>query len=148
LSRLNRALCHITRAHQFMSLCYGVYDAVERTFAYSNAGHPAPLLVREGEVKPLDSHGLLLGVVPEVSYQQSILQLCPGDLLILYSDGISEARSSDLELFRAEGISATILERPCDSAAAALESIWSRVDEYMVGGEVADDRTVLVLRVS
>jgi sigma-B regulation protein RsbU (phosphoserine phosphatase) len=148
LSRLNRALCHITRAHQFMSLCYGVYDAVERNFAYSNAGHPAPLLVRGGAVKPLDSHGLLLGVVPEVSYQQSVLQLVPEDLLILYSDGISEARSSDHDLFRAEGISATILERPCDSAASALQSIWSRVDEYMIGGEVADDRTVLVLRVS
>ena len=148
LSRLNRALCHITRAHQFMSLCYGVYDAAARTLAYSNAGHPAPLLVRAGEVKALESHGLLLGVVPEVSYQQSVLQLVPGDLLILYSDGISEARSSDHELFRAEGIAATILERPCDSAASALESIWRRVDEYMIGGEVADDRTVLVLRAS
>ena len=143
LSRLNRALCNITRAHQFMSLCYGVYDAVGRTFTYSNAGHPAPFLIRNGEAKPLESHGLLLGVLPEVTYQQSVLELSPGDLLVLYSDGISEARSHTNELFRAEGIASTILEHPGESAAAVLEAIWARVDEYMIGGEGADDRTVL-----
>jgi sigma-B regulation protein RsbU (phosphoserine phosphatase) len=147
LSRLNRALCNITRAHQFMSLCYGVYDAVRLSFTYSNAGHPAPLLLRDGQVKPLESHGLLLGVVPEVTYQQSVLDLHPGDLLVLYSDGISEARSSSNELFRSEGIAATILEHPGGTAGEVLEAIWARVDEYMIGGEGADDRTVLVLRV-
>ena len=147
LSRLNRALCNITRAHQFMSLCYGVYDAVPRTFTYSNAGHPAPLLVRDGQVTPLESHGLLLGVVPEVTYQQSVLELRAGDLLILYSDGISEARSSSHELFRAAGIAATVLERSGGSAKDVLETIWDRVEEYQIGGEGADDRTVLVLKV-
>ncbi len=148
LSRLNRALCSITRAHQFMSLCYGVYDASRRTFTYSNAGHPAPLLIRQGEVTTLESHGLLLGVVPEVIYQQSVLELCLGDLLVLYSDGISEARSSDNELFKSAGISDSILANPGASAAEILESIWSRVDEYMIGGEGGDDRTVLVLKVA
>ncbi|MGE5191818.1 MAG: PP2C family protein-serine/threonine phosphatase [Deltaproteobacteria bacterium] len=147
LSRLNRALCNITRAHQFMSLCYGVYDAVRRTLTYSNAGHPAPLLIRDGTVTPLESHGLLLGVVPEVSYRQSTLELRAGDLLILYSDGISEARSSNNQLFMASGISATVLEHPGESAKDVLEAIWGRVDDFLLGGEGADDRTVLVLKV-
>ncbi len=147
LSRLNRALCNITRAHQFMSVCYGVYDAVRKTFTYSNAGHPAPLLVRDGQATPLESHGLLLGVVPEVTYQQSVLELRLGDLLVLYSDGISEARSSNNDLFRTKGIAATVLEHPGGSARDVLEAIWHRVDEYLIGGEGADDRTVLVLKV-
>ena len=144
LSRLNRALCSITREHQFMSLCYGVYDATQKTFTYSNAGHPAPLLIHNGKVTTLESHGLLLGVVPEVHYQQSTLELSAGDLLVMYSDGISEARSIDHELFKAEGISKNVLEHSGESAEKILEAIWARVDEYMVGGEGGDDRTFLV----
>lgn len=147
LSRLNRALCNITHSHQFMSLCYGVYDATRRTFTYSNAGHPAPLFIHDGKVTSLESHGLLLGVVPEVAYQQSSLQLSAGDLLVMYSDGISEARSSDHELFKSEGISATVLKHSGESAAKILEAIWNRVDEYMVGGAGGDDRTFLILKV-
>jgi sigma-B regulation protein RsbU (phosphoserine phosphatase) len=131
-----------------MSLCYGVFDAVGRTFTYTNAGHPAPLLFREGEVQTLESHGLILGVVPEAGYQQSVVELQSGDLLVLYSDGISEARSSDQELFKAEGLVACVLAGPRESAGTVLDSIWSRVDEFIIGGEAGDDRTVLVLRVN
>jgi sigma-B regulation protein RsbU (phosphoserine phosphatase) len=148
VSRLNRALCSLTRAHQFMSLCYGVFDAVGRTFTYTNAGHPAPILFREGEVQTLESHGLILGVVPEAGYQQSVVELRSGDVLVLYSDGISEARSSDQELFKAEGLVACVLGGPRESAGTVLDSIWSRVDEFIIGGEAGDDRTVLVLRVN
>lgn len=148
VSRLNRALCSLTRAHQFMSLCYGVFDAAERTFTYTNAGHPAPLLFRQGELQTLESHGLILGVVPEAGYQHSVVELLPGDLLILYSDGISEARSSDQELFKAEGLVKCVLEGPGGSAETVLDSIWSRVDEFIIGGEAGDDRTVLVLHVN
>src|SRR5262249_38945765 len=95
----------------------------------------------------LESHGLLLGVVPEVMYQQSVLELHAGDVLVLYSDGISEARSSDNELFKSEGIADTVLAQSGRSAAEILIAIWNRVDDYMIGGEGADDRTVLVLKV-
>lgn len=147
LSRLNRALCSITREHQFMSLCYGVYDAAQKTFTYSNAGHPAPLFIHDGKVMSLESHGLLLGVVPEVKYQQSTLELSAGDLLVMYSDGISEARSGDHELFKSEGISKNVLEHSGESAEKILEAIWARVDEFTDGGEGGDDRTFLVLKV-
>ncbi len=148
VSRLNRALCSLTRAHQFMSLCYGVFDAVGRTFTYTNAGHPGPILFREGEVQTLESHGLILGVVPEAGYQQSVVELQSGDVLVLYSDGISEARSSAQELFKAEGLAACVLAGPRESAGKVLDSIWGRVDEFIIGGEAGDDRTVLVLRVN
>ena len=148
VSRLNRALCSLTRAHQFMSLCYGVFDAAGKTFTYTNAGHPAPLLFRAGRVETLESHGLILGVVPEAGYQQSVVELSSGDLLVLYSDGISEARSCDQELFRAEGLAARVLEGPQDTAGSVLDTIWSSVDDFIIGGEAGDDRTLLVLRVN
>ncbi len=147
LFRLNAALCNTTRAHQFMSLCYGVYDAARRTFAFSDAGHPVPLLVRDGQATALESHGLLLGVMPEANYQHSVLELRAGDLIVFYSDGITEARSSAQDLFRWEGISAAILGSTWSSAADVLDTVWRKVDEHVIGGEAADDRTLLVLKV-
>src|SRR5262249_6986572 len=144
---VNAALCNTTSAHQFMSLCYGVFDAAKRTFAFSDAGHPVPLLVRDGRVTPLETHGLLLGVMPDSKYQHSVLELRSGDLIVLYSDGITEARSSAHELFRWEGISAAILESKWSSAGDVLEAVWRKVDEHVIGGEAADDRTLLVLKV-
>jgi sigma-B regulation protein RsbU (phosphoserine phosphatase) len=147
VSRLNRALCSLTGSHQFMSLCFGIFDAASRTYTYCNAGHPVPLHVTSGIVEPLESHGLLLGVIPEAGYQSSVVQLTPGDLLVLYSDGITEARSAAQQLFKWEGISATVLESPRRSAEEVLETVWNRVDEHMQGGEDGDDRTLVVLRV-
>ena len=146
VSRLNRALCGITCSHQFMSLCYGIFDAAKRTFAYSNAGHPVPLLIRNGQIHMLESHGLLLGVVPDAQYQSGVVQLSPGDLLLLYSDGITEALSSTHELFKWEGIYDTARELRHESAAKVLDAIWNRVEKHQ-GGAGGDDRTLLVLKV-
>jgi phosphoserine phosphatase RsbU/P len=147
MQRVNNALCEITGSHQFMSLCYGVYDAERRTFTYSNAGHPTPLVVRRGEIVPLDSHGLLLGVVPDTTYRYSVLELHPGDLLVMYSDGISEARNRAQQLFRWEGISAAVAERAAAPASEVLQGVWDEVDRHIAGGSPGDDRTLLVLRV-
>jgi sigma-B regulation protein RsbU (phosphoserine phosphatase) len=146
VSRLNRALCGITSAHQFMSLCYGIFDATARTFTYSNAGHPVPLLIHDGQVQMLESHGLLLGVVPDAQYQSGVVHLSPGDLLIVYSDGISEAISNSQELFKWEGIYAAARGLRHEAAAKVLDVIWKRVEEHQ-GGVGGDDRTLLVLKV-
>ncbi len=146
VARLNRALCGITSSHQFMSLCYGIYNAAAQTFTYTNAGHPVPLLFRDGRVQMLESHGLLLGVVPDAQYQAGVVHLLPGDLLVLYSDGITEALSSTHELFKWEGIHAAACGVRHESAANVLEAIWKRVEEHQ-GGAGGDDRTLLVLKV-
>jgi sigma-B regulation protein RsbU (phosphoserine phosphatase) len=147
MGRLNTALTEITRSHQFMSLCYGVYDAAKRTFLYSNAGHPMPLLVRGGKIHSLASHGLLLGVMRDVVYDTSLLQLQPDDLLVCFTDGISEARSRSQQMFRSEGIADAVLHCIPGTAEAVLASVWRRVESHMAGGEPGDDRTLLVLRV-
>jgi sigma-B regulation protein RsbU (phosphoserine phosphatase) len=148
VSRVNKGLCSIARSSQFMSLCYGVFDAAGRRFTYCNAGHPAPLLIRDKEVQPLESHGLLLGVMAEARYRHASIELREGDLLVFYSDGISEARNADEQLFRGEGIAAAVARASSGSADQILNSIWDSVDKYMATGDPADDRTVLVLRVN
>lgn len=147
VGRLNQALYSITHSHQFMSFCYGVYDAAQRRFTYCNAGHPTPLLVRNGQVTPLESHGLLLGVLRETGYESSTLQLEPDDVLVFYSDGISEARSLSQQMFRSEGIADAVLACADRSATEIFQLVWGKAEAHMAGGDPADDRTLLVLRV-
>jgi sigma-B regulation protein RsbU (phosphoserine phosphatase) len=146
VSRVNRALCNIAGAQQFMSLCYGVFDAKSRSFTYSNAGHPVPLLIRENRAQMLESHGLLLGIVPEARYRSATVDLAPGDLLVVYSDGITEARSQSQELFSWEGIAGSVAGHSHMSSEELLELIWSRVNDH-AGDRENDDRTLLVLKV-
>jgi sigma-B regulation protein RsbU (phosphoserine phosphatase) len=94
----------------------------------------------------LESHGLLLGVVPEAHYLSAVVHLSPGDLLVLYSDGITEALSTTQELFKWEGIYATVRGLLHEPAAKVLEAIWKRVEEHQSGAG-GDDRTLLVLKV-
>lgn len=147
MARLNNALYSLTQSQKFMSLCYGIYNASLRTFAYCNAGHPAPLLVRGANCTTLESHGLLLGVMPDAGYSESIAQLEAGDLLVCFTDGISEAHSGAQAMFRPEGIASAVLSSQRGTAQEVLRTVWNRVEMHIAGGEPADDRTLLVLRV-
>lgn len=145
---INKTLCHITNAQQFMSLCYGVLDPATRCFVYCNAGHPSPLLFRDGQAICLDSHGLLLGVLPDAEYDCSTLQLDRGDLLVLYSDGISEARNAGHVLFGTAGIISSVCETPCGTAQQTLETVWRQVVTHVADSRFGDDRTLLMLRIT
>ena len=147
MERLNDALHDITGPHQFMSLFYGIYDAPTRRFTYTNAGHPAPFLFRRGEVRSLDSHGLLLGVLRELVYDSSVLELEAGDILVLFSDGISEAMDAKQKLFGNEGIVAAVKTGPHLSAEEVLQGVWTRAEAHARGSKELDDRALLVLRV-
>jgi sigma-B regulation protein RsbU (phosphoserine phosphatase) len=147
VDRLNRILHSTTLPHQFMSLVCGVLDTERRTFAYTNAGHPKPILVRGGRTEYLDSHGMLLGVIEDAPYQQSVLRLQPGDLLVLFSDGVTEAMSSRQKMFRSDGIVDAIAGCPHRSAGEVLQAVWSRLETHVRDGDEGDDRTLLVVKV-
>ncbi len=148
MERINRALYSITPPHQFMSLIYGVVDARQKTFTYTNAGHPAPLLVRSAQVQTLKSHGMLLGVTSDATYERSVLSLEPKDVLVGFSDGISEAMSLGRRMFRSDGIASVVKRHETASPASILQAIWSELESHLQGGDEPDDRTLLILRMA
>lgn len=145
VAELNRAILHVTAAQQFITLLFGVFDGRTRTLEYTNAGHCPPLHIDSGTVTELKSQGLLLGVMEDADYSSDTVLLKPGQQLILFSDGIVEARDLDENMFRNEGILNAIDSRTFKSAAETLRTIWNEYEAH-TGGRNLDDRTLMVIR--
>jgi sigma-B regulation protein RsbU (phosphoserine phosphatase) len=147
MSRINRAICEITPPHQFMSLLLGVFDAQTREFTYTNAGHPTPFLVRDETFSDLESHGMLVGVIEDADYEQTTLTLRSEDMLIFYTDGVSEAMGRDQRMFRSDGIVEAVRSAASRTPGDIVDAIWSKLDHHQRGGH-SDDRSLLVMRIT
>lgn len=142
---LNQAVVRVTATQQFMSCVFGILDDRTNTFVYSNAGHPPPIFARKGETQVLRSLGMVMGVIDSASYGIDTVQLQADDVLILFSDGILEARDAHQKMFRNDGVIGALHRASSDTAQAILDSIWAAFEEH-TGGANHDDRTLLVVR--
>ena len=146
-ARLNQALYSVTQGEQFMTLVCGIIDRDRRTLTFTNAGHPAPWLIRSGHAMELTPHNMLLGVLPEATYEESVTRLEVGDWLVLFTDGISEATSADQQFFQSRGILNAFGSGHWSSAADAAEVVWQALQHHCGDLQATDDRTLLVMRV-
>ena len=106
LERVNRDLCAASLEGDFATLFYGVIDARSRRFTYSNAGHPPPLLFRGGQIRRLETCGPVIGLAPDRRWVHEHFALAPGDAVLAYTDGLSEALNFEDEAFGAARIEA------------------------------------------
>jgi sigma-B regulation protein RsbU (phosphoserine phosphatase) len=133
----------------FVTAFYGIYDPGTRTLSYSSAGHPAPRLIRDGRVVPIDkTAGLPLGIDETEQYPDARLTLEAGDTFVLYTDGITEARNPEGDMFGEGGLDAAAGACCLPDAAATLRAVLDRLDEFRAGRKLNDDRTLLVARVT
>jgi sigma-B regulation protein RsbU (phosphoserine phosphatase) len=144
--RINQRLCGDLQPGSFASLLFGHLDVDAGTFHYVNAGHPAGLVLRQdGAIERLSEGGLLLGVESGALYEIGVASFGPGDLLVLYSDGVTDVLNGEEEEFGAER-----LERLLPHLAhLPLQGIVDRIVdtvETFVGGALPDDLTLLVAR--
>jgi phosphoserine phosphatase RsbU/P len=144
-TRINRLLCAGMATNKFITLFYGVLDG--RSLTYTNAGHNAPMLVRaDGGQSRLEQGGALLGVFPDWVYQQGEVLLAPGDRLVLFSDGITEAENSTGEQFGDERLLAIVAANRVLGATALRRKIISAVAAFSEGA-LQDDATLLVIAI-
>jgi hypothetical protein len=128
-------------------LFYGVLDLDSGNLTYVNAGHNPPLLVkREGESHWLDIGGLILGLSTEAIYEHGTVELESGDVLILYTDGLTEAMDSSDSEFGTERLNKVVLENRDLSAHQISSGILDAVNSYSKGSPQADDQTLVVLK--
>jgi sigma-B regulation protein RsbU (phosphoserine phosphatase) len=149
LAFVNRQLAqrYIGGSGAFVTAFYGVYDAEKRQLTYARAGHNPPRLLRDGKMKGLDEvGGFPLGIIEDELYPECTLQLQPGDLVFLYTDGITEAKNADGEMFGVEAMDAALCAGP-PTAQAAIDRVLASLKKFSDPPAPADDQTLLAVAV-
>jgi stage II sporulation SpoE-like protein len=145
IERLNRVINRSTLITRFVSLFYGELEK-NGNFIYCNAGHPPPLLYQEGRFHELDEGGLVLGPDPEARYARGYVLLRPSDVVVIYSDGITEATGPGDEDFGVERLKRLISDNPALPARALVDLIFQKVEAFSRRARPHDDQTVVVVR--
>ena len=149
VAEVNRLLEADNRAQQFVTLLYAVLDLRTGTLRFANGGHDPPLIVHPGGSSTLlpGPGGIVVGIMPEMSYRQEVATLQPGDMAVLYTDGVTEAMNVEDEQFGVERLRAVFSEHRPKSARAACEAIFEAVRAFSGDAPQSDDITcVIVLR--
>ena len=149
LAVLNNLLYEdLTRAELFISMFYIKYNAGTQLLTYSSAGHNQPILSRQGQAcVELDAEGLILGIKKDVDFEEKTIRLQKDDLLVIYTDGITEAQNESGELFGAERLCALIQEVHMEEANAVMERILSEVTIFCNSNSLEDDISLIVMKV-
>jgi sigma-B regulation protein RsbU (phosphoserine phosphatase) len=150
LSLLNQRLVSARIDSRFIAMLFAVYDASSRKLTLANAGGPYPLLVRNGRVEAILLEGVPLGLIPDTEYDETTIDLEPGDVLVFASDGILESENPTREEFGPERLAALLAAiSHGHSAREIADQILAATDGHSGAGiEPHDDRTLVVLRVT
>ncbi|MBK7216772.1 MAG: SpoIIE family protein phosphatase [Candidatus Promineofilum sp.] len=148
LRRVNDFIRQDAASPLLLSAFYAVLDADIGRLTYANAGHNAPIHLRAatGEMELLQSRGLLLGAFATFLPDEQTCSLEPGDFVVFFTDGITEARNGDGGFFDDEGLEAVVRSQSWSSAEELVSAIVSAVDTFAAGAAQADDFTVVVLQ--
>jgi phosphoserine phosphatase RsbU/P len=145
IDRTNRVLVRRAIDSRFATLLYAVL-APDGRLTYSNAGHNPPFVIGRSGVRRLETGGTILGLFEKASFEEETLQLQPGDVLVAFSDGLSEAMSATGEEFGDERILACLKANGSAPPPDLMERLLTSVREFSQGAVQSDDITVLVVR--
>ncbi len=147
MGRLNRSIHHAVHGDRFITLVLIAIDTKTGEVRYVNAGHNPPLLVHaSGEAEKLSVGGLLLGMFPEATYESAEFRMDPGDTLVLYSDGVTEARDGSDDEFGEERFLEFLRKNRAMEPERLVEAVIREVHEFSHEGKPGDDVTVAVIR--
>jgi serine phosphatase RsbU (regulator of sigma subunit) len=147
ISRLNRLLCRALPDNRFVTFFYAVLDPETRKLKFVNAGHNPPSVVRaDGTRESLGQNGPPLGMFEESQYSMNDLELAPGELLVCYSDGISEAESPKGEEFGEERLTGLVENQRALPPVEIVQHVNSTLNDHCRGTSQQDDITLVVLK--
>jgi sigma-B regulation protein RsbU (phosphoserine phosphatase) len=146
VSQLNQYLYANTSAEKYSTLCLGLYDDTASSFIYTNGGHLPPALVRGGAVHRLDVNGTVVGAFPFSEYTESRIALEPGDLLVFFTDGVTEPENEYGEMFGEQRFLELVTRNAHLGEEAIVRTVIESVREWTGSDELQDDMTLLLAR--
>jgi phosphoserine phosphatase RsbU/P len=148
VKRLNRNISAKCPNNRFITFFLGVLDPETGEFRYCNAGHNPPLLVRhDRSVEMLEGGGIILGIVPDAEYETQTVQLDRGDLIALYSDGVTESMPFESEEeFGEEKLGKVLKANVGQHAKVVMDHVLAAITEWTAGAGFADDVTLVIAR--
>ena len=148
LDYVNQRLCVRNPLYLFVTLFYGILDLRSGTLTYSNGGHNPPYLIRAGEsIEELPlTDNTMLGIMPEVSFDDGVIDMNPGDTLFLYTDGITESFAANREMYGDERLQACLGRHQGLSVEPLLEAVRADVSQFVGTADQSDDLTGVCIR--
>lgn len=157
---LNQAFCSTIDEARFISLFYSTYDETSRVLTFANAGHPPPFLFSRtpnnpcepvthagrDTMKRLTRGGPVLGLLPDASFQQERVNLAPGDVLLLFSDGVSEAMNAVDEEFGEARLQELLIRNALEPAQELVQRVLAAIHDFTGQTPWHDDLTLMVLK--
>ena len=147
-AQINRVISENTGFDKFITYFHGIYDEEKRTFDYVNAGHNPPTLVRQnGDIELLEAGGLLLGVMAGAEYERGQVTLDPGDVLALFTDGVTEAMSPEDEEYGEPRLEKLLQDTRHQNAQEILDAVREDIRVFTDDAAVlSDDLTLIVVK--
>jgi sigma-B regulation protein RsbU (phosphoserine phosphatase) len=147
MTKVNRLLWESVEADRFVTALFGVLDTEQRRFTYVNAGHNPAFLLRAatGQFETLDATGPLLGTFDAATYKERVVELKPDDVLLLYTDGVTEAMTATGELFGDDRLKDVMRALRGQDASSIVRGIWETTQAFR-DGEQDDDVTIVAIK--
>jgi sigma-B regulation protein RsbU (phosphoserine phosphatase) len=148
LDRANRLILADAGSGLFVTCFYGVIDPASHTISFANGGHNYPLLYRvaTGDVEQLQAPGIVLGIMPDARFTQASASIAPGDVLCLYTDGVTEAMNVRRQLFGEERLIEVLRHTHMLAPEQIVSRILEAVHSFTAGAAQHDDITLVVIK--
>ena len=147
LQKLNQIICERRIEGRFMTMCFLSWQPAERILRVANAGQEQPLIFQNGRGEKLPLAGFPVGMFDDSTYDEMRLVLSPGDIVVLYSDGVTDTQNSGAQFYGWQRLSAAVSSQAALSSAEIADQLLTNVDEFSGGRHPFDDRTLVVLKV-
>jgi len=147
LAQVNKHVCRDTTAGEFITVFYGVVMPDGRRLTYCNAGHFPPMLLRGGQIQYLETGGMVLGIDPSATFERGLLDLRPGDLILLYTDGAIEALNFADQQFGRERLELSLIRHASAPAQRIVQEINWDLRRFRGLADRLDDLTLVALRI-
>jgi serine phosphatase RsbU (regulator of sigma subunit) len=146
INHVNRFLCDHAEVGRYATMFFGILDD-DGNLEFINAGHPSPFLIRKGVAEePFSEGSFPVGLVPEAEYSVARLKLEPGDTVVLFSDGVTEAMDPDQEFFGVPRLRKVLSGQPECPIDQLQKCVLEAVENFARGASQADDLTLLIVR--